>query len=454
MDRRNLQPDIILDVFEDMCCFVITDSEGRYMYANKAWAQTMGIDFEHDNVHGRYVSELIKDTKIGSALKENRTISGYSTIVTRHGKEKRAFSIYNPIHDVSGKIIAGAIIAIITGDDDDEVNRLIKELNFYKKHLTKLRGAKYRLEDIIGNSPQIARLREEIRRASKSNSTVLIYGETGSGKELVAHSIHALSSRRNESFIKVNCANIPKDLMESEFFGYEAGAFTGASRKGKIGKFEQANKGSIFLDEINQLSYELQPKLLRVMQEREFERVGGTRSIDVDVRFIAAANVPLMELVADGSFRTDLYYRLNVVPICVPPLRERREDIPLLIDDILKKLKGKIGIPISDISEEIKTNLMKLDYGWPGNVRELQNVVEWAVNMAYGEPMKWSHFEQYFSLRSSGNESNGVSLKKLAEVEKDIVANALAEYETKTEAAEALGISRTMLYKKIKKYDL
>ena len=135
MDRRNLQPDIILDVFEDMCCFVITDSEGRYMYANKAWAQTMGIDFEHDNVHGRYVSELIKDTKIGSALKENRTISGYSTIVTRHGKEKRAFSIYNPIHDVSGKIIAGAIIAIITGDDDDEVNRLIKELNFYKKEL-------------------------------------------------------------------------------------------------------------------------------------------------------------------------------------------------------------------------------------------------------------------------------------------------------------------------------
>lgn len=454
MDRKNLSPDIILDVFEDMCCFVITDSQGRYIYANKAWTQTMGIDFEDNKIHGRFVSELIRDTKIGDALRENRTISGYSTIVTRSGKEKRAFSIYNPIHDASGKIVAGAIIAIITGDDDDEVNRLIRELNFYKKELTRLRGAKYGLDDIIGKSAAVVKLREEIKRASKSNSTVLIYGETGSGKELVAHSIHALSSRRNESFIKVNCANIPKDLMESEFFGYEGGAFTGADKKGKIGKFEQANKGSIFLDEINQLSYELQPKLLRVMQERELERVGGTKSIDIDVRFIAATNVPLAELVQSGSFRADLYYRLNVVPICVPPLRERKEDIPLLIDDISKKLNGRIGIPIGDISEDIKNNLMKLDYNWPGNVRELQNVVEWAVNMSYGEMMKWSHFEQYFSIKTGSEEKNGLSLERLSEAEKEMVVKALSECGTKTEAAKALGISRTMLYKKMKKYGL
>lgn len=454
MKNKNLDSNIILSVFNDMCCFVITDEDGRYIYANRAWTQTMGIDFEHDHIYGRYVSELIKDTKIGQALKENRTISGYSTITTCQGKDKRAFSIYNPIHDLSGKIIAGAIIAIITGDDEDDVNKLIRELNFYKQELTKLNGAKYNIHNIIGNSPAIIRLREEISRASKSNSTVLISGETGSGKELVAHSIHALSLRKDKSFIKVNCANIPHELMESEFFGYEGGAFTSASKKGKIGKFEQADKGSIFLDEINQLSYDLQPKLLRVMQEREFERVGGTKSINIDVRFIAATNVPLEELVKNNQFRADLYYRLNVVPIHVPALRERREDIPLLIDNICKKLNGEIGIPVDEIPAEIKNKLMNLDYPWPGNVRELQNVIEWAINMSYGEPMKWSHFSQYFSLKINTDEERDLGLGKLELIEKDLVRRALLDHKTKTDAAAALGISRTMLYKKIKKYNL
>ena len=452
--EKTLNPDVLLSVFEDMCCFVITDAEGRYLYANKEWTRTMGIDFAENKIYGRFVNELICDTKIDKALRENRTISGYSTIRTAKGKEKRAFSIYNPIHNEAGKVIAGAIMAIITGDDDDDVDRLIKELNFYKQELSKLRGAKYGIENIVGNSTAIARLREEIRRASKSNSTVLITGETGSGKELVAHSIHALSSRCNESFIKVNCANIPKDLMESEFFGYEAGAFTGANKKGKIGKFEQANKGSIFLDEINQLSYHLQPKLLRVMQEREFERVGGSRSIAIDVRFIAATNVPLEELVQKQRFRPDLYYRLNVVPIKVPSLRERREDIPILVDDILRKLNGEIGIPVSGISEDIKRKLMNLDYDWPGNVRELQNVIEWAMNMSYGEPIKWNHFSRYFSLKSKNFETTGSELARLDEIEKEMVQRVLAESQTKTQAAESLGISRTMLYKKIKKYNL
>ena len=242
--------------------------------------------------------------------------------------------------------------------------------------------------------------------------------------------------------------------MESEFFGYEAGAFTGANKKGKIGKFEQANKGSIFLDEINQLSYHLQPKLLRVMQEREFERVGGSRSIAIDVRFIAATNVPLEELVEKQRFRPDLYYRLNVVPIKVPSLRERREDIPILVDDILRKLNGEIGIPVSGISEDIKRKLMNLDYDWPGNVRELQNVIEWAMNMSYGEPIKWNHFSRYFSLKSKNFETTGLELARLDEIEKEMVQRVLAESQTKTQAAESLGISRTMLYKKIKKYNL
>lgn len=454
MNNKSLDPNIILSVFDDMCCFVITDANGRYLYANQAWAQTMGFDFEDDHIYGRFVNELIRDTKIDQALKENRTISGYSTITTCTGKEKRAFSTYSPIHDSSKNIIAGAIITIITGDDDDDVNRLIKELNFYKEELIKLNAAKYSIDNIIGNSPAIVQLREEIKRASKSTSTVLIYGETGSGKELAAHAIHALSDRQNKSFIKINCANIPRDLMESEFFGYEGGAFTSASKKGKVGKFEQADKGSIFLDEINQLSYDLQPKLLRVMQEREFERVGGTKSIHVDVRFIAATNIPLEDLVSSNQFRTDLYYRLNVVPIHIPALRERREDIPLLIDEITKKLNGEIGIPVETIPEEIKDRLMTLDYSWPGNVRELQNVIEWAINMSYGEPIRWNHFSQYFSLKTHSGQPQTSGLEHLQNIEKDLVIRALQEHRTKTEAAASLGISRTMLYKKIKKYNL
>ena len=190
------------------------------------------------------------------------------------------------------------------------------------------------------------------------------------------------------------------------------------------------------------------------MQEREFERVGGSRSIAIDVRFIAATNVPLEELVEKQRFRPDLYYRLNVVPIKVPSLRERREDIPILVDDILRKLNGEIGIPVSGISEDIKRKLMNLDYDWPGNVRELQNVIEWAMNMSYGEPIKWNHFSRYFSLKSKNFETTGLELARLGEIEKEMVQRVLAESQTKTQAAESLGISRTMLYKKIKKYNL
>lgn len=453
MTKNKLNCDMILDVIDDMCCFVITDATGHYIYANKAWAELMNIDFELNKIRGRSVKEFIKDTKIDQALKEDRTISGHSTIVTHKGEARRVFSIYNPIHNEEGKVIAGAIIVIMTGGED-EVNKLINELNFYKQELTKLQSAKYSIDNIIGNSPAINLLREQIIRASRSNSTVLIFGETGSGKELVAHSIHSLSSRKNGSFVKVNCANIPKDLMESEFFGYESGAFTGASRKGKIGKFEQANNGTIFLDEINQLSYDMQPKLLRVIQEREIERIGGTESRDIDVRIITATNVPLEELVAANRFRADLYYRLNVVPLRVPSLKERREDIPLLVDDILHKLDGEIGIPVGEIPPSIKENLMNLDYEWPGNVRELQNVIEWALNISYGEPMNWTHFSQYFSSKLTINRTGQTDLKNLDVMEKALIQRALSESKTKTDAAAALGISRTMLYKKIKKYNL
>ncbi len=438
---------------DDMCCFVITDKMGNYLYANRAWSAVMERPFD-DNLIGRPVSEIIKDTQIDKALKEDRQISSYSTITCANGRIKRAFSIYDPIHDNHGKLVAGTIITIVTDEQGGEVERLIKDLNLYKQEIKKLQGVRYNIDNIIGDSQVIQNLKTSIRQAARTNSTVLIYGETGSGKELVANSIHDLSSRSSESFIRINCANIPRDLLESELFGYEGGAFTGASSKGKIGKFEQANKGTLFLDEINQMAYEHQPKLLRVIQEREFERVGGTKSIKTDIRFIAATNVPLQQMIYTREFRQDLYYRLNVVPIYIPPLRERKEDIPLLVDNIIERLKGEIGIPVPEVTEEVKHRLAEADYNWPGNIRELQNMIEWAINISMGETITWNIIKKYFSIKSEHEEKRELRLDGLKNAERDLLVRALAESRNKTEAAKLLGISRTMLYKKIKKYGL
>ena len=323
---------LILSVIDKMCCLVITDAEGRYTYANKVWCQTMNIDFDLDKIKGRYVHEIVADTKIDIALRNNCSISGYSTI--KIGKAmRRAFSIYTPIINDGKQVIAGTIMTIFTGDDESDLQSktdlLISELKYYKKELSKMKGVKYSIENIVGDSRAALKMKEEIRIAARSNSTVLITGETGSGKELVAHALHGLSNRATENFVKVNCACIPSELLESEFFGYEEGAFTGAKKKGKIGKFEQADGGSIFLDEINQLSYQLQPKLLRVIQEREIERVGGNKSVLIDTRIIASTNVSLEEMVKNNQFRRDLYYRLNVITINVPPLKRTGRGYPV-----------------------------------------------------------------------------------------------------------------------------
>ena len=211
---------------------------------------------------------------------------------------------------------------------------------------------------------------------------------------MVASSIHYHSKRSANAFVKVNCAAIPRELLESEFFGYDPGAFTGAAKNGKKGKFELASGGTLFLDEINQLPLELQPKLLRAIQEREIERVGGTKSIPVDCRIVAASNVSLKELVLSGAFREDLYYRLNVINIRVPPLRERKEDIPLLADHLLARLNEQMGMCVPGLSVNAKEHLKRYDY--PGNVRELQNIVERAMNLAWSETITWQHLKPYF----------------------------------------------------------
>jgi formate hydrogenlyase transcriptional activator len=237
-------------------------------------------------------------------------------------------------------------------------------------------SAERRFEQIVGNSPALESVLEQVERVAPTDSTVLIHGETGTGKELIARAVHNISSRCGRAFVKLNCAAIPLDLLESELFGHEKGAFTGAIAQ-KIGRFELADKGTLFLDEVGDIPTALQPKLLRVLQEQEFERLGSTRTHQVDVRIVAATNRDLTQMVNRNEFRNDLYYRLNVFPVVLPPLRERREDIPALVTHFVENFGGRMGRRIEHIPPETMSALAS--YDWPGNIRELQNLIEHAV---------------------------------------------------------------------------
>lgn len=314
--------------------------------------------------------------------------------------------------------------------------------------------SKYTIDNIIGESKDILLLKERIIAAAKTKSTVLILGETGTGKELVAHAITSLSSRRHQPFVRLNCAAIPETLLESELFGYEQGAFTGAIKGGNDGKFLMANNGTIFLDEIGDMQLNLQSKILRVLQEREIEKIGGQYPIPIDVRVIAATHEDLMELVRDNKFRRDLFYRLHVIPIQIPPIRNRREDIPLLVEHFNRIISKQLNITPPKIEESFINTILK--YRWPGNVRELQNVVEMAVNFSNGI-VNESHIPEYIIEdieQTSHNELEGLRATT-NETERDAILKALEKYNgNKIKVAKYLGISRSNLYYKIKKLEL
>jgi formate hydrogenlyase transcriptional activator len=272
-------------------------------------------------------------------------------------------------------------IAIENARTFGEVSELKNKLTQEKLYLEDEIRSELKFEEIVGRSKALRKVLEQIETVAPTDSTVLIYGETGSGKELIARAVHNLSARSANAFVKLNCAAIPTGLLESELFGHERGAFTGAISQ-RVGRFELANRGTMFLDEIGEIPIELQPKLLRVLQEREFERLGSTRTLRTDARLIAATNRDLEVLVAEQKFRSDLYYRLNVFPVRVPALRERPEDIPLLVRHFVQQFSRRLGKVIDAIDSDTMSALTR--YAWPGNIRELQNVLERAVILTSG----------------------------------------------------------------------
>lgn len=431
--------------------YVLVDPEGRIVKMN--YEKLLGI--KEEDAIGKPVEEVIENTRmhivVKTGIKEIRDvqrIQGHDMITNR-------------IPIIKENKVIGAVGTVLF-KDISEVRELAHQLldlqskiNKYKGEIERIEGTKYSFDSIITRNPKMEYLKKVGRRAAETNSTVLITGESGTGKELFAHAIHRASYRRGEPFIAINCAAIPRDLLESELFGYDRGAFTGARREGKPGKFEQALGGTIFLDEIGDMPMEMQAKILRVLESKEFERIGSNKKIAFDARVIAATNENIEEAIKKGRFREDLYYRLNVISIEIPPLRERKEDIEPLAKNILDFLLQEMKLGGKEVSKETMKILKK--YNWPGNVRELRNVLERAVNLATGKLILPEHLPERIL---SGNAHIGGDVEDIPLLE-DVVAEAEIEAikkalilanGNKSLAAEKLGIHRTALYKKIDKY--
>ena len=419
---------------------VSIDKEGNIDKYNVKFKEIFNM--RDDNIDGENIFQLLDFIKKPSTndLKKHKTGVFYYKENSRNLK-----GIYNVSEIAVKNKLKGYVIDFIENKD------AIKNYNKINKDY------KITLDNIISESEIMEHTKQKALIASKSNSTVLITGESGTGKELFARAIHNHSDRVDNTFVTVNCAAIPDNLLESELFGYEEGAFTGAKKGGKLGKFEIAHKGTIFLDEIGDMSLHLQGKLLRVLQERELDKIGGKSNILIDVRVIAATNKNLVELVEKGQFREDLYYRLNVIPITLPALRQRKDDIPLLIDYMIKEYAHKLNKDVIGIEDDAKKTL--IDYSWPGNVRELKNVIEYSINMSNSSLLNLDIIPNNIKSKYYDEKSNKCEeIRTLEDLEKEEISKALNKFKhykkDKELVAKSLGISRATLYRKLEKYNL
>jgi len=364
---------------------------------------------------------------------------------------------YGTVENAVEAMKLGAFDYIMKPFSADEIELVVKKAFEYKKLLIENRmlktevAGRYRFQNIIGKSPQLQKVFEMVDMVSDSRSSVFLAGESGTGKELIAKAIHYNSPRKDGPFIKINCAALPEGLVESELFGHEKGAFTGAIRQTR-GRFEMADGGTLLLDEISEIPPGLQAKLLRVLQEREFERVGSGQSIQVDVRIISTSNKDVNEEIKKGNFREDLFFRLNVIPVYLAPLRERKEDIPLLAEHFLQKYNQENNKKVQGVSEKVYQ--LFLNYHWPGNVRELENYMERAVVTTKNKILAPADFPSELFFKKSEYDDSGLKVGcSIADMEKALILKTLEAYAgNKTKAAEVLGVSSRTLRNKLKEY--
>jgi transcriptional regulator with PAS, ATPase and Fis domain len=430
---------------------IVVDSEGYVKMISNAYKKFLGL--EKEKLIGKHVTEVIENTRLHIVAKTGVSEIGDLQKI----KDNYIIASRIPVFE-NGKVtnVVGKVMFRNIGELDELYNKIAKieqQLENYRDEISQMNKAKYRFSNIVGKSNAIKQAISMAKKSAYTDSNVLILGESGTGKELFAQSIHNSSARRGNPFIKVNCAAIPDDLLESELFGYEEGSFTGAKKGGKIGKFEAADQGTIFLDEIGDMPLNMQAKLLRTIQEREIERIGSTKTKRIDVRIIAATNRNIQQMIESKKFRLDLYYRLNVVTLNIPALRERPEDIEELSKSFIEKFRVRYLKKIETISESA---IMKLKrYTWPGNVRELENVIERAINIIdEGSVIRPKHLP--LDITSNYDFEELKTLKEIVdETERKAILNCLeAVNYNKSKASKILGISRTAFYEKIDKYKL
>lgn len=440
-ETKNEMVTILETIHEGM---LAVDGKG-YISCCNAIAKSL-LKRSRSEIIGKHLSIVMPNTLALEVIKSGKGYTEEEEIIKDGEKSFRFIVTAKPIkgeEKTSGVVISFRDVA--------EAERLAYNIN--------QRKIKYTFEDIIGNSEAMIKVKNQALQVARGNSTVLITGESGTGKELFARAIHYASSRYKGPFITVNCGAIPDTLLESELFGYERGAFTGAIDKGKIGKFELANGGTIFLDEIGDMPLHLQVKLLHVLQNMRFERVGGNKTIFSDVRVIAATNRDLEKMIAERKFREDLYYRLSVIPLKTPPLRKRANDIPLLMEYFLKKYTAFMNKNIHGFSRRVEE--VYIHYHWPGNVRELENAVEYGVNMTFTEKIELDAVPPRLKKLYHGSNFSDPNLslqEQMKRFEKEIFLKKITEHgntqQGKMAIAKELDISRATLYRKLAEYDL
>jgi transcriptional regulator with PAS, ATPase and Fis domain len=439
----------------------VTDKHGDITMINQGFMDLFSIDAQ-DDILGVPISTIAPQIPSQHSLKFDKKIAGELIQIN----DQKCIVAQMPIYQNGQRL--GAIFKIIFRQLDTwkdillHMEKLESEISYYRGELSRRSKDSSPFGHVISQNPQMEKFKQDAVIAGKSLSHVLITGESGTGKELFADGIHTISGRKG-AFIKVNCGAIPEELLESEFFGYADGAFTGAKKGGKPGKFELADNGTLFLDEIGDMPPSLQVKLLRVIQEREFERIGATKTTKVNVRIISATNKDLAELVKQGKFREDLYYRIHVIHLHTPPLRERLDDVPLLCNHFINKINSKTNKNIIGVSPDVVMSFQQ--YHWPGNIRQLENVLERAFHFSQSNWIEMEHLPKEMnlldgpssSLLAKKTESNFTINRKqsISQTEKEIILQALKKCRgNRTKAAEILGISRTTLYQKMKRYQI